>query len=499
MTLTYLCFLKQILKRNHCIDSIISKFSFRTLEASLSCLVPHKKFPSSFLPGRLAFLIFLFIILTQETPLLAQQYLKSVPESGFEKRITDYIDTIRIIDNHEHLADPQIVKQLDLLDFMLLLHQYNYNDLISSGLPKSNFDKLFNQKLPPKEKWDIIAPYWEASFNTANNRLAVLAARTLFGVDDINRSTVDTLSARIARAYQADWTGHVLNDLCRIDYLIQDGDDKILGVDNIKYVKRFTSWLTVRSKYRIDSIAIEQVNPILTLEDFVLSLEEEFNSAMNRGVVAVKVNMAYYRTLKIDNVKVEEARRVFRSLRNGDEDHVLTYSEAKPLQDYMFHRLMDLAQKNSMPVVFHTGLHSGNGNYIANSDPSLLSNIFMRYPEIKFSLFHGSYPYGGELSALAKNFPNVFIDLNWIYAISPSYSERYLHEWLETIPVNKIMAFGGDFRCVENIYGELLIAKQVISKVLISKVGQGYFSEQEALKIAKMILYDNSKLFYKIL
>jgi len=453
---------------------------------------------SGFNLNGLAFLISAIIVLTTQVPVSAQINVRQAPLPGYEKRISEYVDTIRIIDSHEHLADPQIVQQLYFLDFMLLLHQYCYNDLISSGLPKKHFDELFNQTLPPKEKWDIIAPYWEGSFNTAHNRLAVLAAQTLYGVDDINRTTVDTLSARIARAYKTDWTNHVLTDLCRIDYLIQDGDDRIPTVDNIKYVKRFTSWLTVRSKYRIDSIAIEQVNPINTLEDFVVSIEEEFNNAMGAGIVAVKVNLAYFRTLKIENVRVEDARKVFRSLRNGDEDHVLTYAEAKPLQDYMFHRLMDLAKKNNLPVVFHTGLHSGNGNYIANSDPTLLSNIFMRYPEIKFALFHGSYPYGGELSALAKNFPNVFIDLNWIYAISPSYSERYLHEWLETIPVNKIMAFGGDFRCVENIFGELLIAKDVISNVLVDKVESGYFSEQEALRIAKMILYDNARIFYKI-
>jgi hypothetical protein len=44
---------------------------------------------------------------------------------------------------------------------------------------------------------------------------------------------------------------------------------------------------------------------------------------------------------------------------------------------------------------------------IANSNPTLLTNLFFLYPNLKFDLFHISYPYQGELSVLAKGFPNV--------------------------------------------------------------------------------------------
>ena len=60
------------------------------------------------------------------------------------------------------------------------------------------------------------------------------------------------------------------------------------------------------------------------------------------------------------------------------------------------------------------------------------------------------------------------------------------------------MAFGGDFRNVENIFGHLLFAKQIISKVLIDKVRDGYFTENEAIKIAQMILHDNAIRILKL-
>jgi predicted TIM-barrel fold metal-dependent hydrolase len=225
-------------------------------------------------------------------------------------------------------------------------------------------------------------------------------------------------------------------------------------------------------------------------------MENAFNSALKQGMVAVKINIAYQRTLKFEDVTPEAAKKVFRTLINGNEDFALTAQEAKPLQDYMLHKLLHLAEKHKIPVAFHTGLQAGGANMLDNSDPGLLTNLFFEFPDVNFVLFHGSYPFGGELAALARNFKNVYIDMNWTYSISQEYAERYLTEWLESVPVSKIMAFGGDQRCVENTYGNLLIAKRVVSNVLIKKVREGYMSESEVKTIARMILHDNGVLFY---
>jgi hypothetical protein len=99
---------------------------------------------------------------------------------------------------------------------------------------------------------------------------------------------------------------------------------------------------------------------------------------------------------------------------------------------------------------------------------------------------------------LAKGFRNVFIEMSWIYVISPSYAARYLHEWLETVPANKILAFGGDYHNVENAYAHSLIARATVAQVLKEKVASGYLSEAEAMKIATMILHENAIAVFKI-
>jgi len=164
----------------------------------------------------------------------------------------------------------------------------------------------------------------------------------------------------------------------------------------------------------------------------------------------------------------------------------------------MMHQVLDLAKEFDLPVQIHTGLQAGNGNDITNSNPTHLINLFMEYPEVNFCLFHSSYPYGGELSVLAKNFPNVFIDMCWTPVISPSYSIRYLNEWLETVPANKIMVFGGDYSVVELVYAHSVFARRIVAKVLIDKVKTGYFSEEEAKYIALKLLRENALEIFKL-
>lgn len=358
----------------------------------------------------------------------------------------------------------------------------------------------------------MIKPYWEGSFNTAYNRAVSLQADKLFGVKDMDSSTVVELSEKIKKAYDApsEWFHHVLKDKCGIEYIINQfawegerfGDPKIF-----RYVFTPTWFIWINSKkdfekgiksllgHRESSWGDKKIN---TFNDLVSSLETSFYEALDEGDIGVKITLAYLRTLSFENVSKEKAEKVFTMIKEMQDTIELSFNQVKPLQDYMMHRVLDLVKKNHIPVQIHTGLQSGNGNIIENSKPTHLVNLFQEYPSVKFILFHGAYPYGGELSTLAKNFPNVYIDMCWDYIISPSYSERYLNEWLETVPANKIMGFGGDFQYVEGTYAHLLLAKQVISNVLVAKVRNGYFTEDEAIKIVQMILHDNAVRIFNL-
>ena len=440
--------------------------------------------------------VLLFLLLAAPLFSRAQVQIRPLPSEGYEQRINDFVNDMKVVDTHEHLMSLTRLKQRTSLDFMLLLHHYSADDIISAGLPSKLFAKLRKDSLTVKQKWDILEPYWESSKNTAYNRAALLTADKLFGINDINESTVELLSEKIKKAYQTDWISHVVNDKCNIEYLIQDSDDRSFGTKGFRYVVRFDNFIFINSKQQITSIAKRQNISIATLDDLIKALGSAFNDAKQKGLVALKSGLVYNRILNYENTSRGSAAKVFEDLMSSPDATTFTFADVKPLQDFMMHRVLDLARDNKLPVMIHTGLHTGNGNIIENSKPTHLVNMIMEYPTVNFILMHGSFPYGGELTTIAKYFPNAYIDMCWLHVISPSYSERFLHEWIETVPASKIMGFGGDYLNIENAYSHLLMGKQVVAKVLIDKVKDGYMSESEAKNIARMILHDNAvKIF----
>ena len=138
----------------------------------------------------------LFVIGTFPYIINAQVQIRPLPSPGYETRIRQFVDNMRVVDTHEHIMQGVNLKKRTSLDFMLLLQ--GYSDLRGAGMMNTNL--LTKDSLSPKEKWKILKPYWEASSNTAYHRIALLTADKLFNVKDINESTVTELSEKIAKA-----------------------------------------------------------------------------------------------------------------------------------------------------------------------------------------------------------------------------------------------------------------------------------------------------------
>jgi predicted TIM-barrel fold metal-dependent hydrolase len=248
---------------------------------------------------------------------------------------------------------------------------------------------------------------------------------------------------------------------------------------------------------------------IHSFSDFMEALELAFEKA-SKLIVGVKIGLAYLRSIHFEKIIQSEAEEVFanifrqRQFRRVQVDNKtirvpegLSIEEAKPFQDYVVHRIIQLTLAKGLPIQIHTGIQEGNENVITNSDPTLLINLFREYKEAKFDIFHGSYPYTSELAVLAKNFPNVYIDMCWLHIISPYKARIALAEWLDTVPWNKILGFGGDYILAEGVYGHQVIARQNIARVLTEKVNEDYFSQTEAIALAEKLLRDNAKnLFF---
>jgi len=436
------------------------------------------------------------------------------------ERIQSAIEEIALVDTHEHTM---LESERDdyAVDFGYLFGHYNSSDLVSAGMPprlmeaarlpmhryRLNFIKRLNLRrtLPAperddmslEERWLAVEPYWEAARNTAYAKATLIAVRDIFGFDDLNRETYVQLSQAIAESRRPGWYRYVMKEKARIDMSILDLQTTDVDRSLFAPVVRLDHFIDVRFRQDLGYLEEKTQTGIHGLDDLVEAMRKMLETYISEGAVGVKNGLAYVRTLRYDKVTRHDAEvafnRIAAHLGEGP-----SFSESKPLQDYMMHQTIRAAIDANLPIQIHTGLQEGNENIITNSNPTHLVNLLIEYREAKFDLFHGGYPYIHEWATLAKNFANVYPDLCWVHLISPAIGALQLNELIETVPGNKIMAFGGDAITVELAYAHAKMTRQVVSRVLSEKVAAGYMTEAEAIVLAGRILRDNPATLFNL-
>ena len=436
--------------------------------------------------------------------------------SELAARMQEAVNGIALVDTHEHLLAEE-ERHRAAHDFGYLFPHYASSDLISAGMPAGLLESVratarpvlvermarigWIRKPPPfaaptkldsslDERWTALEPYWGRIKHTGYGTCLRIAIRDLFGVSDLNGQTYVQLSDAIRNSRRSGWYRQVLKEKARIAVSILDDYRTAVDRELFAPVVRLEHFACASTRGDLRNIEADTGRAVHTLDDLVEAMHAALDRDRQEGAVGIKIGIAYRRTIRFEKVPRGDAERVFAKL-FGHLGEGPSWEEARPLQDYMFHRIIQAAVERDMPIQIHTGLQEGNENLLANSNPLLLANLCLEYREAKFDLFHGGYPYLGEALALAKNFPNVYLDLCWLHIISPTAGRRMLHEAIETVPANKIFAFGGDFIIPEGAYGHSVLARQAVSRVLTEKVEEGYLTEEEALGLASCILRDN--------
>jgi len=421
--------------------------------------------------------------------------------------LEDYIQELWIYDTHEHVAaeDERIAQRVDPLQ--VLLSHYASSDLVSAGLSLEDLAKAVNINIPVLERWRIVEPFWSRAKNTSYFQAIKIAVNDIYGIEEVNEKSIEELSNRMNIENKKGLYRKILKKKARIERSIYDGISDIVDVDREFFapVVRLEDYIMIRSREDVRKLSRMQGLPIHSLRELERALELRVAGILDK-IVGFKIALAYERSIYFEKATFNEAERVFNRIMSSKDTFIrytrndgvrvtvpdqISIEEGRSLQDYMVHKILQLAAQHECPVQVHTGLQEGNLNLVSNSHPLLLSNLFMEYHDVKFDVFHGSYPYTKELADIAKNLPNVYADLSWLHIVSPTSACDALKDWIDTIPSNKILGFGGDYRFVEGIYAHSKMARTHIAQVLREKVDRGRFTEEEAKNFARRILRDN--------
>ena len=132
-------------------------------------------------------------------------------------------------------------------------------------------------------------------------------------------------------------------------------------------------------------------------------------------------------------------------------------------------------------------------------DPRTVIEVVIEYPETRFDLFHLGFPFARQFIFIAKQYPNVTLNLCWCVLLSESITRQSINEILDTVPVNKVIAFGGDYYMdVENVYGHLHMAREVLAEALSERIARGRIDLEDAKNVIKLWFYDNPANIYRL-
>lgn len=119
-----------------------------------------------------------------------------------------------------------------------------------------------------------------------------------------------------------------------------------------------------------------------------------------------------------------------------------------------------------------------------------LAQIVGRHPGLRFQCFVSSRHANQTLCTLCRELPNFSLAGFWWHNFFPDAIRQVMGERLDMVPVNKQVGFFSDAYVAEWAYAKVIIVRQQMAQVLAQRVRQGQYTVDEALAVARAILWE---------
>jgi len=412
--------------------------------------------------------------------------------SKTEKELIEIMDGIEIIDCHEHLA-PEEERISKTLDVFTLFSHYTKRDIFLAGMKEDDYNALFNQEIPVEARWKKFVPFWKHIRYTSYSRAVLIALKKFYGFDDITEENCVFISQKIKNFNKPGIYKKVLRDACNIRTCLTQCGSTALGTDLLTPVMPML--YDLETKEGLLHPDFEPEAKIKTLDDYMEAMERYVVRVKKEGAVGLKMI-----SLPYSEPDRKEAETLFNSVSSGNmtirTNSWPFFTKPSPLRSYLTDYAIHLAGKNDMVVAVHTGYW---GDF-RDLHPLHLIPFLMKHPDVRFDIYHLGYPWVRDTLMLGKGFTNVWINLCWTHIISQKFAMDGLDEAIDLIPVNKILAFGGDYHypALEKVYGHLTMAKEDIAGVLAKRIENGRLKEEQAEYMIKRWFRDNPVELYNL-
>jgi uncharacterized protein len=253
----------------------------------------------------------------------------------------------------------------------------------------------------------------------------------------------------------------------------------------------------VHPMLRIERLAEEL---ILTEPDFasmINTFTAQLMDARSKGVVAFKSIIAYRTGLQIGPTDITLAEAAFHRLKAEARTTGRIRLAQKPLCDYLVQLALAEAERQSLPMQFHTGFGDSDAD-LRLANPLHLRSIIEQYPTVQLVLLHAGWPYFRELAHLAAIYPNVWLDLSLAVPFATVGIPAMIRDILGMTPWSKVLFATDAFTMPEIYWVAARWGRWGLTQVLDELIRQGFLSEGEALAAAQAILSDNARQLYGV-
>ncbi|MBK9123620.1 MAG: amidohydrolase family protein [Chloroflexi bacterium] len=435
------------------------------------------------------------------------------PSPVFDDLMTQ-IERIPVVDCHEHMAGPGYMFR-GTEPIAALLGDYYWHDLLSAGAERSVVAMLRDNSVPTEQKWSLFEPIWRKTEFTAYARVTRMVMRDVYGVSEMSLSGLRRVAEQLPQRTEQTYWAHLDNANIRVvlaDALgWKPGDFGAFLSGEQTFPDRWRAFIPLPLFHTLshhdtdakDWAGVQRIGGwadrhITSLDEYLEAVYTVLQRAQARGAIGLKDQCAYNRSLHYEVVPRSDAERIFNKLM-ADPRTVFGWPDSKPLDDYLFHQFMRFARELDMPVQIHTGHMAGIYNRVDRANVQLFATVLELHQDVRFDLFHGNWPYDGDILFLTKNYPNVRLDLCWLYIIDPINAIEMLKRSIVSIPHSKIHAFGGDFQDhPEFSVASLKIAQEVVTIALSELVETRWLTIEDAQRIAADWFFHNPNEFFRL-
>ena len=176
--------------------------------------------------------------------------------------------------------------------------------------------------------------------------------------------------------------------------------------------------------------------------------------------------------------------------------HLAGSIERDTYASYVNEAFLTELEKHGSEIVFQFSfaaepLPFETGSRVSQRTIGQLAEMIARHPRLRFQCFLASRHVNQSLCTLARELPNFSLAGYWWHNFFPNAIGQVLAERLEMLPANKQVGFFSDAYCVEWTYAKAVIVRKQMARVLADKIEQGQYSTEEALAVARAVLFDS--------